>query len=209
MTYSSDCTLGAKTIKDFHSKVKSVQNFVAKNIEGMVQGCLDMVAIRVANTELNEKGEEKLNLQAYYENLVECGFGSTVEKSVGKKGKVRYARVAKFKNENSAIDKIAENSEAVLAFDFTDKKVESFRGIVNAVFPKTKNAPTNEGEGESEGDEIIEGQDEGATKRTFAELLKNFQDIVQAQGDDWNDFLDYAIDTEGAKVAEGETAMSA
>ena len=184
----------------FITRTNTLNNFIIKNIENIVQACKEQADIMASAS----------SLQQGYQTLIDNGYGFTVEKKVNAKGKEALKRIDALGNEWTAIKNIAENAEIVLALfsEETPKtKVTTVRGIWNLCKPKPTVASTLEGEAEetAEAEETTEGE---KSKRSFAELLKNFQDIVQAQGYDFNEFLDYAISEEGAKITEGETAMS-
>ena len=192
----------------FITRTNTLNNFIFKNIENIVNACKDQADIMASAS----------NLQQGYQALIDNDYGFTVEKKVNAKGKEALKRIDSLGNEWTAIKNIAENAELVLAF-FLERdeetspiksKVTTVRGIWNLCKPKPTTASTLEGEGEGEEGEATEGEKvEGEkSKRTFAELLKNFTDIVEAQGDDMVEFIDFAISEEGAKITEGETAMS-
>ena len=187
----------------FITRTNTLNNFIIKNIENIVQACKAQADIMASAS----------NLQQGYQALIDNDYGFTVEKKVNAKGKEALKRIDSLGNEWTAIKNIAENAELVLEF-FEEvyqsslpikSKVTTVRGIWNLCKPKPTATTTLEGEGETTEGEATEGE---KSKRSFAELLKNFQDIVQAQGDDFNAFLDYAISEEGAKITEEETAMS-
>ena len=189
----------------FITRTNTLNNFIFKNIENIVNACKDQADIMASAS----------NLQQGYQALIDNDYGFTVEKKVNAKGKEALKRIDSLGNEWTAIKNIAENAELVLEF-FEEvsqsslpikSKVTTVRGVWNLCKPKPTTASTLEGEGEGEEVEAEEVEGE-KSKRTFAELLKNFQDIVEAQGDDFNAFLDFAMDDEGAKIIEGETAMS-
>ena len=188
MTYS-------KIFKSYITKTNNVSKFIFENRTDLIASCQEQVACFEGEASMQEK----------YSALAELGYKFTLE--LNAKGKwVRKHSVA---NEWTAIKWIAENSQLVSDADLDGKKIMGLRGLMSACKPKptvetTLEGETTEGEAQSEG-ETTEGE---KSKRSFAELLKNFQDIVQAQGDDFNDFLDYAISEEGAKITEAETAMS-
>ena len=187
----------------FITRTNTLNNFIIKNIENIVNACKEQANIMASAS----------SLQQGYQTLINNGYGFTVETTVNAKGKEALKRIDSLGNEWTAIKNIAENAELVLEF-FEEayqsslpikSKVTTVRGIWNLCKPKPTATTTLEGEGETTEGEATEGE---KSKRSFAELLKNFQDIVQAQGDDFNAFLDYAISEEGAKITEEETAMS-
>ena len=187
MTYS-------KIFKSYITKTNNISKFIFENRDDLIASCQEQAKCF----------EGKASMQTKYGALIELGYKFTVE--LNDKGKwVRKHSVA---NEWTAIKWIAENSQLVSEADLEGKKIMGLRGLMSACKPKPTVNSTLEGEtteGETTEGETTEGE---KSKRSFAELLKNFQDIVQAQGDDFNEFLDYAISEEGAKITEAESAMS-
>ena len=195
MTYS-------KIFKSYITKTNNVSKFIFENRADLIASCQEQVACFEGEASMQEK----------YSALAELGYKFTLE--LNSKGKwVRKHSVA---NEWTAIKWIAENSQVVSDADLDGKKIMGLRGLMSACKPKPTVETTLEGEAEEtaevdEYDTPVENLRVDAQlgrKRSFAELLKNFQDIVQAQGDEWNAFLDFAMDDEGAKISEGETCMS-
>ena len=189
MTYS-------KIFKSYITKTNNVSKFILENRNDIIASCEEQ-----ANC-----FEGKASMQTKYNALIELGYKFTLE--LNEKGD-KWVRKHSVSNEWTAIKWIAENSQLVREADLEGRKIMGLRGLMSACKPKptvetTLEGETAEGEAQSEG-ETTEGE---KSKRSFAELLKNFQDIVQAQGDDFNAFLDYAISEEGAKITEGETAMA-
>ena len=191
----------------FITRTNTLNNFIFKNIENIVNACKDQADIMASAS----------NLQQGYQALIDNDYGFTVEKKVNAKGKEALKRIDSLGNEWTAIKNIAENAELVLAF-FLERdeetspiksKVTTVRGIWNLCKPKPTTASTLEGEGEGEEAEGESEEAEGEnSKRTFAELLKNFTDIVEAEGYQMFKFVDFIVSEEGRKITEKETAMS-
>ena len=182
----------------FITRTNTLNNFIIKNIENIVQACQDQADIMASAS----------SLQQGYQTLINNGYGFTVETTVNAKGKEALKRIDSLGNEWTAIKNIAENAELVLEF-FEEayqsslpikSKVTTVRGIWNLCKPKPTATTTLEGEGET-----TEGK---KTPRTMHELLKNITDIVEAEGYEMFKFIDFAISEEGRKITEKETAMS-
>lgn len=191
----------------FVTRTNTLNNFIIKNIENIVNACKDQADIMASAS----------NLQQGYQTLIDNNYGFTVEKKPNKKGKEVLKRIDSLGNEWTAIKNIAENAELVLAF-FLERdeetspiktKVTTVRGVWNLCKPKK--APTTTLEGEGEGEEV-EGEGETTegekSQRTMHELLKNITDIVEAEGYKMFKFVDFIISEEGRKITEKETAMS-
>mgnify|MGYP003133158435 CR=1 FL=1 len=194
----------------FITRTNTLNNFIIKNIENIVNACKEQANIMASAS----------SLQQGYQTLINNGYGFTVETTVNAKGKEALKRIDSLGNEWTAIKNIAENAELVLEF-FEEayqsslpikSKVTTVRGIWNLCKPKPTATTTLEGEGETTEGEATEGEGETTegkkTPRTMHELLKNITDIVEAEGYEMFKFIDFAISEEGRKITEKETAMS-
>ena len=166
----------SKTFKSYVTRTDNVSKFILENRNDLIASCEEQAECFQGDGTMQQK----------YSLLVEKGYKFTLE--LNEKGKwVRKHSVA---NEWTAIKWIAENPETVKEADLEGRKIMGLRGLVKACKPQPTADSTLEGEGaEGEGDEMIEGQEEGATKRTFAELLKNFQDI----GEQYVKIIDFGL----------------
>ena len=185
----------------FITRTNTLNNFIIKNIENIVNACKEQSDIMASAS----------SLQQGYQTLIDNGYGFTVETTVNAKGKKALKRIDALGNEWTAIKNIAENAELVLAFfsEETPKtKVTTVRGIWNLCKPKPTVETTLEGE-TVEG-ETVEGETDEKKKapRTMHELLKNITDIVEAEGYQMFKFVDFIVSEEGRKITEKETAMS-
>ena len=189
----------SKTFQSYVTKGKNFSKFIHDNLESLVFACQEQAQCFATKEKMQDR----------YQACADMGYKFTLQQDENGK----WERKRHLRNEWTAVKWIGENAELVLNTEYhhewKDKKFEGLRGVMNAVKALNKTADTTveadeTAEAETTEAETTEGEN---SKRTFAELLKNFQDIVQAQGDDFNEFLDYAISAEGAKITEAEGAM--
>ena len=190
----------SKTFQTYVTKGKNFSKFIHDNLGNLVLACQEQAQCFASKEKMQDR----------YQACADKGYKFTLQQDENGK----WERKRHLRNEWTAVKWIGENADLVLNtanfHEWADKKFEGLRGVMNAVKALNKTADTTVETDETTEGETTEGETtEGEkSKRTFAELLKNFQDIVQAQGDDFNEFLDYAISAEGAKITEAESAMS-
>ena len=195
----------SKTFQTYVTKGKNFSKFIHDNLENLVFACQEQAQCFASKEKMQDR----------YQACADLGYKFTLQQDENGK----WERKRHLRNEWTAVKWIGENADLVFNtanfHEWEDKKFEGLRGVMNAVKALNKTADTtieaDEADEADEYDTPIENLRVDAQlgrKRSFAELLKNFQDIVQAQGDDFNEFLDYAISEEGAKITEAETAMS-